>query len=104
MGWTQCAKLIKGRSGKQCRERWVNALDPQVQRGNWNAEEQNEIFKLMIAYNTSWSTICKNLQGRTENSIKNYFYSTVRRIQASPVYDYFQQKSIKGNPPVINDK
>ena len=31
------------------------------------------------------------MNGRTENSIKNYFYSTIRRIQASRVFDYFVQ-------------
>lgn len=47
---------------------------------------------------TSWSGISKALVGRTENSIKNYFYSTVRRIQACPVIDYITK--LKQGKPV----
>lgn len=37
--WTECSKLIRGRCGKQCRERWVNILNPGVKKGNWSDEE-----------------------------------------------------------------
>jgi hypothetical protein len=37
--WSKCGALIGGRSGKQCRERWVNVLDPSVKRGEWTVEE-----------------------------------------------------------------
>lgn len=48
--WTDCSKLIKGRCGKQCRERWVNILNPSVKKGNWDEREQNEIFQLVKKY------------------------------------------------------
>lgn len=67
----------------------MNILDPAIRVGDWSNEEQEQIFALMQEHLTSWSTICKQLRGRTENSIKNYFYSTVRRIQALPVLDFF---------------
>ncbi len=50
---------------------------------------------------TSWSGISKTLVGRTENSIKNYFYSTVRRIQACPVIDYVIQLKHGRPPPML---
>lgn len=81
--WTECSKLIKGRCGKQCRERWVNILNPFVKKGNWSDEEQNLIFDSLNLYSTSWSSISKVLPGRTENSIKNYFYSSLRRLKSS---------------------
>jgi len=37
--------IIKGRSGKQCRERWFNNLNPNVKKGNWTAEEDQIIFQ-----------------------------------------------------------
>lgn len=46
--WTECSKLLKGRCGKQCRERWVNILNPQVKKGNWSDEEQDLIFQALI--------------------------------------------------------
>lgn len=84
--WTECSKLIKGRCGKQCRERWVNILNPHVKKGNWNDEEQRLIFENLHIHQTSWSSISKALPGRTENSIKNYFYSSVRRLKSSSLF------------------
>ena len=83
--WTECSKLIKGRCGKQCRERWVNILNPQVKKGNWSEEEQNIIFENLYIHHTSWSSMSKVLEGRTENSIKNYFYSSLRRLKSNPL-------------------
>jgi len=89
--WTRCSELITGRNGKQCRERWVNILYPRVMTGDWSIEDQVRIFQLMKQYKTSWSKISSSLTGRTENSIKNYFYSTMRRIDSSSVRTYLQE-------------
>jgi hypothetical protein len=78
--WSQCAELIPGRSGKQCRERWFNTLNPDVKKGNWTAEEDYNIFYLFSEYGSKWSKIATHFPGRTENSVKNRFYSTLRRI------------------------
>ena len=43
--WAQAAALIPGRSGKQCRERWFNNLNPNVKKGNWSKEEDELIFE-----------------------------------------------------------
>jgi hypothetical protein len=88
--WTECSKLIRGRCGKQCRERWVNILNPKVKKGNWSNEEQNKIFENLSLFYTSWSSMSKILPGRTENSIKNYFYSSIRRIKSNPVIKIFK--------------
>ncbi|EGR28083.1 myb-like DNA-binding domain protein [Ichthyophthirius multifiliis] len=74
--WSQCAETIKGRTGKQCRERWFNNLDPEVKIGFWSPQEDNLIFEGYLKNGSSWSAIAKQIQGRTENSVKNRFYST----------------------------
>ena len=83
--WTECSKQITGRCGKQCRERWVNILNPKVKKGNWSDSEQILIYDQLRNFSTSWSSMSKILKGRTENSIKNYFYSSVRRLKSNPV-------------------
>lgn len=80
--WSHCSSLIKGRNGKQCRERWFNTLNPNVKKGNWSKEEDFYIFKYFNEYGSKWSKISQLIQGRTENAIKNRFYSTLRRFAA----------------------
>ena len=87
--WTECSKNIKGRCGKQCRERWVNILNPGVKKGNWTEDEQKLIFQNLKRYFTSWSIMAKELEGRTENSIKNYFYSSIRRLKSNSIMRFF---------------
>ena len=69
---------IKGRSGKQCRERWINHLDPNISALAWTDEDENSLFELHKQLGNSWTEISK-LLNRTDNSVKNHFYSSVRR-------------------------
>jgi hypothetical protein len=78
--WSLCADYIKGRSGKQCRERWFNTLNPSVKKGNWEPEEDYKIFVLFKQFGGKWCKITQYFNGRTENSVKNRFYSTLRKI------------------------
>ena len=78
--WTQCAQNIPQRNGKQCREHWENVLRPELKKGEWTLEED---LLIMISYKLckgSWSKMIKNFEGRTENSIKNRFFSQLRKI------------------------
>ena len=70
---------IKKRSAKQCRERWHNHLDPNIRKDPIDEEEERRIFDLHKVYGNKWAQISNELAGRTDNSIKNHFYSTLRR-------------------------
>jgi Myb-like DNA-binding domain len=80
--WSMCSKNIPGRSGKQCRERWFNILNPNVKKGDWKPEEDALIFQMFQTCGPKWTMIAGCLEGRTENSIKNRFYSTIRKMKA----------------------
>ena len=77
--WAEAVNYIHGRSSKQCRERWNNILNPNVKKGQWTADEDNLIFKMYGELGTQWTRMVEFLPGRTKNSIKNRFYSSLRK-------------------------
>ena len=77
--WEDCGRFIQGRKGKQCREHWKNCLNPTLLKGDWTPEED---FLIMFFYqkcNGSWNKIIPLFNGRIENSVKNRFYSQLRK-------------------------
>ena len=78
--WTKCAELIKGRTGKQCREHWNNSLNSEIKKGDWSAEEDLLIMVFHKKFNGSWKKMIPLFKSRTENSIKNRFFSQLRKI------------------------
>ena len=70
---------IKNKSSKQCRERWVNSLSPNINKGIWTEKEEKILFLTQLKIGNKWSELAKFLPGRSENDIKNHFYSKLRK-------------------------
>ena len=91
--WEACGRFIQGRKGKQCREHWNNCLNPELKKGHWGPEED---FLIMFFYEKckgSWKKIIPLFEGRIENSVKNRFYSQLRKY-ASKKMDSKERKAL----------
>ena len=74
--WSQVAELLPGRIGKQCRERWLNHLDPIRADREWGVGEDAELHRLHAVHGNKWSLISSHMTAkRTENGVKNRYHS-----------------------------
>lgn len=72
-------KIGLKRCGKSCRLRWLNYLRPNIKHGGFTEEEDNIICRLYISIGSRWSIIAAQLPGRTDNDIKNYWNTRLKK-------------------------
>ena len=77
--WSQCSNKISGRTGKQCRERWFNTVNPNINKEVWTISEDYLIFSLYEKIQGKWAVMVPFFVGRSENNLKNRFHSCLRR-------------------------
>ncbi|GMI85141.1 hypothetical protein HRI_002183400 [Hibiscus trionum] len=78
--WNQMPRFAGlQRSGKSCRLRWMNYLRPNIRRGNFTREEEDTIIHLQKQLGNRWSAIAARLPNRTDNDIKNYWNTRLKK-------------------------
>lgn len=78
--WAYIAKHLPSRIGKQCRERWYNHLCPSICKAEWSPEEKWVLFLGHTLFGSQWRRITHLLPGRTDNSIKNCWNSSMKKL------------------------
>ncbi|KAL8124605.1 transcription factor MYB106-like [Apium graveolens] len=67
------------RCGKSCRLRWTNYLRPDIKRGKFSLQEEQTIIQLHALLGNRWSAIANHLPKRTDNEIKNYWNTHLKK-------------------------
>jgi len=83
--WRSIAKEVNlrleqsHRTSKQCKERWACSLNPTVVKNYFSPEEEAAFIMAHRLTGNKWTEISKFLPNRSDNNIKNHFYSAIRK-------------------------
>ena len=97
--WSVLAAHLPGRTGKQCRERWHNQLNPDISKLPWTAAEDKVILRSYARCGARWADIAQALPGRTDNAVKNRWNCSMRRKIEQFVADEAGQGAVAPNVP-----
>jgi hypothetical protein len=80
--WIAVAKLVPGRTNLQCRLKWINSLDPSINRtiGTWTTEEDAKLIDAIGKCGKDWVAVAKLVPGRTNKQCRTAWIAWVARL------------------------
>ena len=69
--WPKVASLMPGRSGRQCRDRWTNYIDPTLTQNPWTKADDIQLLKRYHEIGAHWRVLANCFPGRSINGVRN---------------------------------
>jgi hypothetical protein len=103
--WAKVAKLISGRNARQCRDRWLNYLSPEVSFAPWTTDEEAILTRKFIEFGPRWRVIASFFSTRSDVNIKNHWQLMQRRARRGGMFSVgpFLEKQAKHNADLDPD-
>jgi hypothetical protein len=79
--WAVIARQMPGRNPRQCRERWMNYINPSLEHSPMTAEEERLLEEKCREYGPRWQIIVSFFPGRGKNFLKNHWISKHKRAE-----------------------
>jgi len=104
LNWSLIGKKLGNRTGKQIRDRYLNNLDPNLNKDLFSKKEDKLIIILQNKFKNSWAKIAKYFKGRTGDMIKNRFYAILKKRNAKLLKRKLKDKISEQKNEFLNEK
>lgn len=78
--WKNVALMVPGRTPKQCRERWIAKVNPEIRSCAWSQDEDELLKQLHLQYGNKWAKISAHFIGRSMIGVKNRWASLSKSL------------------------
>jgi hypothetical protein len=79
LNWNVIAEKMISKNARQCKERWDNYLNPNINNSGWTFEEDELLLKKYEEFGSKWVKIAKHFNNRTDTQCKNRIQKLQRR-------------------------
>lgn len=85
--WSEIAKKMENRNNKQVRDRYLNILNPHLNKDSFTKDEDVKLVELEREFGRKWTVIAKFFQARSSDRVKNRFYTIQKRTRKNVLFE-----------------